>query len=245
MATLLILWCSILEHHKAASSALPCTPALLIIVGQSMLLTPSGSLHMKVVVGSISHANETAYRSETAALEKWSGENRLSLSVPMTKKSLWITGRGAASTPLLPNIHEILTWACHTTAMITKAKQHLYGLRPLSSQIFRDFYQRDHREPVDRLLHYLLSVVCTAQLLAVSCPICRSCTVPHASLFLSFFSQAMGLLKLSPPLHTCITYMEYLTFFASAFLDFNDFTYDVCFGFFSNHHNTLKNFKKR
>lgn len=35
-------------------------------------------------------------------LEKWSGENHLSLNVSMTKKSLWITGRGAVSTPLLP-----------------------------------------------------------------------------------------------------------------------------------------------
>lgn len=83
MAILLILWWSILEHPKAVSSALPCTPSLLTVVGQSMLLTPSGSLHVTGVVGSISHANKTAYRNETAALEKWIGENRLSLNVSM------------------------------------------------------------------------------------------------------------------------------------------------------------------
>lgn len=113
------------------------------------------------------------------------------------------------------NIHEVLTWACHMTAMITTAKQHLYGLRPLSPQIFRDFYQRDRREPVERLLYYLLRVVYTAQLLAVNCPVCRSCTAPPC------------LFNLSPSLYTCITYMEYLTFLLLYFWTFY-FTYDIC-----------------
>ena len=42
------------------------------------------------------------------------------------------------------NIHKDLTWASHTTTVIKKAQQHLYGLRRLKKfgprpQILRDF----------------------------------------------------------------------------------------------------------
>jgi site-specific recombinase XerD len=52
-----------------------------------------------MVVGQITHNDETAYEKEVRDLAVWCQDNKLSLNVIKTKRLSWPTGKGGQSTP--------------------------------------------------------------------------------------------------------------------------------------------------
>ena len=113
------------------------------------------------VVGLIS-CGETAYREEVTTLEEWCQNNHLCLNISKTKVVIldYAEGGGTYLTITINstavervdtfkylgvNVRTDLTWATHTTAVVRKTQQRLYGLRRLRTfglrpQILKDLY---------------------------------------------------------------------------------------------------------
>ena len=101
-----------------------------------------------VVVGLITRDDEVAYREEVNNLEQWCEENHLLMNVAKTKEVIVDYRRGRDPQPpvtiggavvervetfkyLGVNINEKLKWEEHTSVVVSKAQQRLYGLRRL------------------------------------------------------------------------------------------------------------------
>ena len=117
-----------------------------------------------VVVGQISHNDESSYRQEVTELVDWCGENSLCINVGKTKE-LIVDFRTKQHVPPLPlfingavvervpsfkylgvHISEDLKWAINTSNILKKAHQRLYFLRRLrqaglSTSVLEAFYR--------------------------------------------------------------------------------------------------------
>ncbi len=108
------------------------------------------------VIGLITDNDEMAYREEVSTLTKWCQKNHLSLNIDKTKALVVDYRRQSREhTPISidkssfkflgVHITEDLTWSAHTDAVLKKAHQRLFVLRPLrkfgtSPNILRSFY---------------------------------------------------------------------------------------------------------
>ncbi|KAM3843277.1 uncharacterized protein ACN63O_021374 [Diretmus argenteus] len=116
-----------------------------------------------VVVGLVSGGDESAYREEIATLEQRCRDDNLSLHGKKTKEivvdprrkkdelqPITIDGTAVERVETFKylgvNLTKDLSWDCHTTAVVKKAQQRLYGLRRLKKfglkqNTIRDFYR--------------------------------------------------------------------------------------------------------
>ncbi len=144
-------WCSTGLHWCSSELNLYCSSNVIVKFADDTTM-----------IGLITDNDETAYREEVSTLTKWCEENHLSLNIDKTKELVVDYRRQSREhTPITidktpveqvnrfkflgVHITEDLTWSAHTDAVLKKAHQRLFFLRPLrkfgtSPRILRSFY---------------------------------------------------------------------------------------------------------